>query len=868
MSNRRIQNTSNLQKKQNSNISSSQYQNTTPQEDLRKAIIHNFSSNQFQTTFNNLNSKINNTMDNSRGSPFLTNHYSNSANETPNPLLENTITPIICDTSGNHPLPRFGQSLVSITPVKILLFGGAVGDVKNFNLTNEIYIINLMTRIWSKIKVDQNKPLPKERAAHAASTNNDNQMIIHGGSIGGHLLAEDEIWLFTLRNDNDQYGNWKKIITQNKGPGKRYGHTLNYLKPFFILFGGSCNNQLLNDVWIIDIKIQNPNWIQIDFKNNLAPSPRLYQTCGFCDKGDAKGMMIVFGGRDSNENPLNDIWGLILHRDGTWSWKRAPITDNELIKPRYNHSVVFDGSLMIIIGGRGHINQSSPLPIQVYDTSKNDVFNFPGVGMNRHSSFILDKYIYLYGGFNDKNQIQPIGNLSKISMEKLFQNSPLSRFIGINNNGNNNQNNNFGNNNNKKSKFKLSQNVVIGAGGIINENEENEIEDMTSIFKKVNINKLQEENKRLGENFSSNKNPLMQSVRPFNYKLINNFIDTLLRPFDWFDNSKMDEIHKTLPFLLKDIYSLIKEVKPILESEKSLIKIRSPCKIFGNIYGDYNGLMRFFESFGNPSDDNQNGDINTMQYIFLGDFCDRCYYSLENILLLFALKVKYPEFIYLIRGHHEDIQINFSNGLGDECKERLDDDISKNKSLFYYINQVFNLLPFGVLIDDSILCIHGGIGSRVNSIIDIENIKRPVKVNFNVSNKEEQIILDLLYSEYSDEIDDVEPNRERKEGKGFIVNYGKERLNKFLLDNKINLLITSHKFCKEGVMSFNDDRLLQIFSASNYYDKYNNLGGMIIIGKKTKNKPINIIPRLINANENTIETYRKDIPSSPIKQNQ
>ena len=55
MSNRRIQNTSNLQKKQNSNISSSQYQNTTPQEDLRKAIIHNFSSNQFQTTFNNLN---------------------------------------------------------------------------------------------------------------------------------------------------------------------------------------------------------------------------------------------------------------------------------------------------------------------------------------------------------------------------------------------------------------------------------------------------------------------------------------------------------------------------------------------------------------------------------------------------------------------------------------------------------------------------------------------------------------------------------------------------------------------------------------------------------------------------------------------
>ena len=328
----------------------------------------------------------------------------------------------------------------------------------------------------------------------------------------------------------------------------------------------------------------------------------------------------------------------------------------------------------------------------------------------------------------------------------------------------------------------------------------------------------------------------------------------------------MDEIHNKLPFQLKEIYALIKEVQPILEKEKSLIRIRSPCKILGNIYGDYNGLMRFFESFGNPSDDNQNGDINVMQYVFLGDFCDRCYYSLENILLLFALKVKYPDFIYLIRGHHEDIQVNISNGLGQECKERLGDDITTNQSLFYYINQIFDLLPYGILVDNTILCVHGGIGSRVSTLDDIENIKRPFKVNFNVSNKEEQIVLDLLYSEYSDEIDDIETNKERdKECKGFIVKYGKSRLDKFLVENKINLLITSHKFSKEGVISSNNDRLLHVFSGSNYMDKYNNLGGMIIIEKKTKNKPINIIPRLINSNESKTETYRKNIPSSPIK---
>ena len=862
---------SNRFQSQSNNLKNSQFSKSNTQNQdtqnlyYRRPQPQNYSSNSLQNTQNSYMNQTNEIFLNTAYSKIK---HNNSANDNPKPEMENSIKPTILDTSGNCPFPRFGQSLVSITPVKLLLFGGAVGDVKNFRFSNEVFLFNLMTRIWSKINIEKNSPLPKERAAHAASANNDNQMVIHGGSVGGQGLAEDELWVFELRKDNEDFGFWKKIVTNGKTPGKRYGHTLNFLNPIFILFGGSFNNQLLNDVWIIDIKNVNPNWYKLDIKNNIMPSPRLYQTCGFCEKGEAKGMLLLFGGRDSNENPLNDIWGLTRHRDGTWTWNKAPINDNNLIIARYNHSVVFYGSLMIIIGGRSHRNNPNGiLPIQVFDTSENDIFDFPGVGMNRHCSFILDKYIYFYGGFNDKNQIQPIGVLSKISLENLFQNSPLSRLIEVNNtitkinlSGNNNQN--------KKSKFKLSYDVVIGSNNINNnetEDNSNEIEDMTSVFKKVSIDKLQEENKRIGENFQ-NKNPLMQSIRSFNFNLINKFIEILLRPFDWFDKSKMDEIHNNLPFQLKEINALLNEVQPILEREKSLIRIRSPCKIIGNIYGDYNGLMRFFESFGNPSDDNQNGDINVMQYIFLGDFCDRCFYSLENIFLLFALKVKYPDFIYLIRGHHEDIQVNINSGLGLECKERLNDDILNNQSLFNNINNIFDLLPFGVLVDNNILCVHGGIGSRIFTLDDIENIKRPCKINFNVSNEEQQIVLDLLYSEFSDEIDDIENNRERdKNSKGFIVKYGKKRLDKFLSDNKINLLITSHKFNKEGVICANNDRLLQIFSGANYMDKYNNLGGMVIIAKKTKNKPINIIPRLIKANEKTIEAYRKYIPSSPVK---
>ena len=48
-------------------------------------------------------------------------------------------------------------------------------------------------------------------------------------------------------------------------------------------------------------------------------------------------------------------------------------------------------------------------------------------------------------------------------------------------------------------------------------------------------------------------------------------------------------------------------------------------------------------------------------------------------------------------------------------------------------------------------------------------------------------------------------------------------------------------------------------------DKYNNIGAMITIAKKTANKRLNIIPKLINLNTDKKELYRKDKSPSPVK---
>ena len=775
--------------------------------------------------------------------------------------------PILIEVNGDKPLPRFGHSLVKINQTKIVIFGGAVGEIRKIKYSNETYIYNIMTKIWIKLNNINNNKLPSARAAHAAAANDQMQMVIYGGSNNLGLI-DDKLWILHLSEENE--GIWDEINVVGNTPGSRYGHSLTYLNPYFVLFGGNSNPDLSNDVWIINIKNNICQWEKIIFDENcLIPCERLYHSSEICPKGKCEGMMIIFGGRNSEEKPLNDIWKLNMYNNSIWSWEKLDIKNEYIMNPRYNHSMAFYDELMIIIGGKGiNLNNSNGnnfLPIEVFNLVNNEAYNFNGINMNRQTNFIYEKNIFLFGGFDSNNQLKPLGDIYQIKIDKLFEKNDTLKnlFFDKNNIFNININNNKKTtiNQNKKMQFKLTQDIIIGSGGIEDQNMEE-----PSTYHKVSINKLAEENKRIGEaKQNKNINLLLVNKHKYNEALIEKFIQTLLRPFDWFDE-KVQQIHSNLPFTDTEILNLISEVKPILEKDQSLIRIRSPCKIFGNIYGIYDDLMRFFESYGNPSDDNQMGDINVMQYIFLGDFCDRGLYSLEVILLLFALKVKYPDFIYLIRGHHEDKFINEKYGLGDECKDRLLDDIKNPLSIFSNINKAFDILPYGVLVDNNILMVHGGIGSSINSLDDIENIKRPVSVEHNVTNKDQLHIIDLLWSEYSEDIDNIEINSERDKNKnGFIVKYGKERLNNFLAENKIDLLITAHQFVKEGITTYNNDRILTVFSATNYMDKYKNIGGMLNITKKRANKGMNIIPKLITTNTENKNMYRNNRSPSPIR---
>lgn len=169
----------------------------------------------------------------------------------------------------------------------------------------------------------------------------------------------------------------------------------------------------------------------------------------------------------------------------------------------------------------------------------------------------------------------------------------------------------------------------------------------------------------------------------------------------------------------------------MLKSRPPLITLNAPVKVFGDIHGQYKDLMRFFDLWGMPDD--ADGDIESYDYLFLGDYVDRGSHQLETVCLLMALKIKFPDKMHLLRGNHEDRTINCLFGFGQECKQRLGENVLEENSVFNRVNDVFDWLPLTAVIDDEIICVHGGIGSSFINLAQVARIERPLAVAHEVN---------------------------------------------------------------------------------------------------------------------------------------
>jgi len=270
--------------------------------------------------------------------------------------------------------------------------------------------------------------------------------------------------------------------------------------------------------------------------------------------------------------------------------------------------------------------------------------------------------------------------------------------------------------------------------------------------------------------------------------------------------------------------------------------------VFGNIHGDYVDLMRFLDIWGNPS---EAGDISGYDYLFLGNYVDKGHQSLEVICLLMALKLKYPKQIFMLRGNHEDREVNKYLGLGQECSRRLGEDINDPNSIFHKLNDMFEYLPLAAIINDKgannkVFCVHAGIGSTLQKIEDIEKIQRPLKITLgSINNETQQAAMELLWSDptQNDDILGIHPNLIRDPLKQNNMSlFGSDLVDKFLKMNQLQIMIRSNQVLQDGMDRFANGQCITINSCTNYCGTHNNDASFLVVQKKLVISPKIIKP--------------------------
>ncbi|KAL1825693.1 serine/threonine-protein phosphatase BSL3 isoform X2 [Daucus carota subsp. sativus] len=278
-----------------------------------------------------------------------------------------------------------------------------------------------------------------------------------------------------------------------------------------------------------------------------------------------------------------------------------------------------------------------------------------------------------------------------------------------------------------------------------------------------------------------------------------------------------------------EIADLCDSAERIFSSEPSVLQLKAPIKIFGDLHGQFGDLMRLFDEYGSPS---TAGDIAYIDYLFLGDYVDRGQHSLETISLLLALKVEYPLNVHLIRGNHEAADINALFGFRIECIERMGE--RDGIWAWHRINRLFNWLPLAALIEKKILCMHGGIGRSINHVEQVENLQRPITMEAGSI-----VLMDLLWSDPT-ENDSVEGLRPNARGPG-LVTFGPDRVMEFCNNNDLQLIVRAHECVMDGFERFAQGHLITLFSATNYCGTANNAGAILVLGRD-----LVVVPKLIH----------------------
>ncbi|KAF4616930.1 hypothetical protein D9613_008703 [Agrocybe pediades] len=252
----------------------------------------------------------------------------------------------------------------------------------------------------------------------------------------------------------------------------------------------------------------------------------------------------------------------------------------------------------------------------------------------------------------------------------------------------------------------------------------------------------------------------------------------------------------------------------ILRTEGNVLQVDAPITVCGDIHGQYYDLMKLFEVGGSPAD---------TRYLFLGDYVDRGYFSIECVLYLWSLKIWYPDSLFLLRGNHECRHLTDYFTFKLECKHKY------SERVYDACMESFCALPLAAVMNKQFLCIHGGLSPELNTLDDLRNIDRFREPPTH------GLMCDILWA------DPVEDFGQEKTTDSFIHNHVRgcsyfftyQAACQFLERNNLLSIIRAHEAQDAGYRMYRKTKttgfpsVMTIFSAPNYLDVYNNKAAVL-----------------------------------------
>ncbi|KAG9409492.1 Kelch domain-containing protein 10 [Aphanomyces cochlioides] len=205
----------------------------------------------------------------------------------------------VVPTSGTHPPPGYGQSLVAIDN-KLYLFGGTSGHI----YVNDMYVFDELQHTWTCMVTHGPKPSPRYK--HQAVVVGSAMYIIGGGLYDPPKGNIDMFKYDTLT------ATWSPVTCQGDIPRSRIAHTVSFFAPTassprFIMFGGRDESGIrMNELCQFDV--DSSTWSRLEDDTN-APDARDFHTSTVWGSS-----IFVFGGSNGEERN-SDVFRFAMQYD-------------------------------------------------------------------------------------------------------------------------------------------------------------------------------------------------------------------------------------------------------------------------------------------------------------------------------------------------------------------------------------------------------------------------------------------------------------------------------------------------------------------------------------------------------------------------